>query len=166
MASNVPDELALEVADSASPSIRLHASLTWHDVQDDFIVRYEGHLVGRIRLAGDASSASSPWEWQITIPMEMSEWARGSVDSREEGFKAFAIALSRFLVETSPERLERAWDLERGAEARRGNLSTELLASAVEFEDARPKETPPPSEEEALAAIARALRRLTKDNSI
>jgi hypothetical protein len=166
MASNVPGDLALEVADRASPSIRLNASLTWPDVQDDFTLRYEGHLVGRIRLAGDVSSADSLWEWQITVPMEMPEWARGSVDSREEGFKAFAIALSRFLVETSPERLERAWDLERGAETRQSKLSTELLAKAVEFEDARPKETPPPSEEQALAAIARALSRLMKDNSL
>jgi hypothetical protein len=92
--------------------------------------------------------------------------ARGSAGSREECFKAFAIALSRFLVETSPERLERAWDLERGAEARRSKLSTEKLParSAVEFEDARPKETIPPSEEEALAAIAQALSKLTGDN--
>jgi hypothetical protein len=39
---------------------------------------------------------------------------------------------------------------------RRGKLSTELPASAVEFEDARVKEMIPPSEEQALAAIARA----------
>jgi hypothetical protein len=164
MASNVPDD-ALEVADKAPPSIRARASLTWHDVQDDFTLRYEGHLVGRIRLAGDASSAGSPWEWQITVPMEMPEWARGSARNREEGFKAFVKTLARFLGEMSPERLERAWDLERGAEARRSKPSTELLASAVEFEGARPKVTPPP-EEEALAAIARALRKLTKDNSL
>jgi hypothetical protein len=75
-----------------------------------------------------------------------------------------SIALSRFLVETSPERLERAWDLERGAETRQSKLSTELLAKAVEFEDARPRKTPPPSEEQALAAIARALSRLMTDN--
>jgi hypothetical protein len=98
--------------------------------------------------------------------MEMLEWARGRAHNREEGFKAFVKTLARFLGEMSPERLERAWDLERGAEARRSKPSTELLASAVEFEGARPKETIPPSEEQALAAIARALSRLMTDNSI
>jgi hypothetical protein len=165
MASNAPEGFALEAAGKPSPSIRVNASLTWHDVPDDFTLCYEGHVVGRIRLAGDASSADSPWEWRVTVPMEMPEWARGSAGSREECFKAFAIALGRFLVEKSPERLERAWDLEQGAEARRSKSSTEKLParSAVEFEDARPKETIPPPQEEALGAIARALRRLTKD---
>jgi hypothetical protein len=74
MAPSVPDGFALEVAENAPPSIRLNASLTWHDVHDDFTVHYEGHLVGRIRLAGDASSVDSRWEWQITVPMEMPEW--------------------------------------------------------------------------------------------
>jgi hypothetical protein len=168
MASNVPDGFALEVAGKPSPSIRLNASLTWHEVQDDFTLRYEGHVVGRIRLAGDASSADSLWEWQITFPMEMPKWARGSAGSREECFEAFAIALGRFLAETSTERLERAWDLERGAEARRNKLSTEKLPakSAVKLEDARPEKTIPPSHEDVLAAIARSLSKATKDNSL
>jgi hypothetical protein len=177
MATNVPDGFPIEVANEASPSILLDASLTWHDVQDDFTLRYEGHIVGRIRLAADACSVDSLWEWQITVPMEMPEWARGSACSREECVLAFGIALGRLLAEKGPERLERAWDLERAAEARRSKLSTlkppERLAVELEdagpkepipLEDAGPREPIPPSKEDALAAIARALSHLTTDN--
>jgi hypothetical protein len=177
MATNVPDGFAIEVATEASQSIQLNASLTWHDVQDDFTLRYEGHIVGRIRLAADACSADSLWEWQINVPMEMPDWARGSAGSREECVVAFAVALGRLLAERSTERLDRAWDLERAAEARRSKLSIEKppARSAVELEDAGPKEPIrledagpkepiPPSEEDALAAIARALSQLTTDN--
>jgi hypothetical protein len=168
MTSNVPDGFALEVAGKPAKSIRLNATLTWHDVKDDFTLRYEGHLVGRIRLAGDASSADSPWEWQITVPMEMPEWARGSTPSQEECITAFAMAWGKFLIETSPARLERAWDLERAAEARRSKSSTEKLPakSAVELEDARPNETIPPSHEDALAEIDRALSKATTNGSL
>jgi hypothetical protein len=208
MAMNVPDGFAFEVANEVSPSIHLSASPTWPDVHDDFTLRCEGHIFGRIRLAGDASSAEAVWEWQITVPMEMPEWARGSAGSREECVVAFAIALGRLLAETSPERLERAWDLERAAEARRNELSNEKLPaksaaeveqaqpetspdrleraleleraaearqnklskeklparSAPEVEQAQPNEPNPPSQEDALAAIARALSKLTTDN--
>jgi hypothetical protein len=166
MAMNVPDGFAFEVANEVSPSIRLSASPTWPDVHDDFTLRCEGHIFGRIRLAGDASSAEAVWEWQITVPMEMPEWARGSAGSREECVVAFAIALGRLLAETSPERLERAWDLERAAEARQNKLSNEKLParSAPEVEQAQPNEPNPPSQEDALAAIARALSKLTTDN--
>jgi hypothetical protein len=166
MATNVPDGFAIEVANEASQSIQLNASLTWPDVHDDFTLRCEGHIFGRIRLAGDASSAEAVWEWQITVPMEMPEWARGSAGSREECVVAFAIALGRLLAETSPERLERALELERAAEARQNKLSNEKLPakSAPEVEQAQPNEPNPPSQEDALAAIARALSKLTTDN--
>jgi hypothetical protein len=208
MAMNVPDDFAFEVANEASPSIRLSASPTWPGVQDDFTLRCEGHIFGRVRLAGDACSAEAVWEWQITVPMEMPEWARGSAGSREECVVGFAIALGRLLAETSPERLERAWDLERAAEARRNGLPNEKLParSAAEVEQAQPETSPerleraldleratearqnkvsneklparsapaveqaqpnesnPPSQEDALAAIARALSKLTTDN--
>ena len=36
----------------------LHASLKWPDVKDDYVVRYDGHLVGRIRLGGRALLAA------------------------------------------------------------------------------------------------------------
>jgi hypothetical protein len=165
MASNASEGFALEAVDKPSTSIRLNASLTWRDVQDDFTLRYKGHVVGRIRPAGDASSADSLWEWQITVPMEMPEWARGSAGSREECFMAFAIALGRFLVETGPERLDRAWDLER-APMRGGSTGKLPANSAATSVDARPKKTIPPSRKDALAAIVRALSKLTKDNLI
>ena len=93
-------------------SITLNASLTWPDVKNDFVLRYEGHAIGGIRLDENI------WAWHITIPMAMPAWASGTTDSLEESKKAFAAAWGRLLNETSPERLERAWELERAVEAR------------------------------------------------
>ncbi len=99
-------------------SITLNASPTWSGVKDDYVLRYEGHTIGRIRRVETA------WEWHITIPMAMPAWARGSADSLDECRKAFAAGWGRFLNETSPARLERAWELERAAEARRQRMGT------------------------------------------
>ena len=97
-------------------TITLNASPTWPDVKNDYGLRYEGHAIGRIRLD------EGTWQWQITIPMAIPTWARGTADSLEGSKRAFASAWGRFLNETKPERLERAWELERAAEARHQRL--------------------------------------------
>jgi hypothetical protein len=99
-------------------TITLSASPTWSGVRDDYILRYEGHVIGRIRLA------QTIWEWCITVPMAMPTWACGSTDNLDESKRAFAAAWGRLLNETSPERLERAWELESAAEARRQRMET------------------------------------------
>lgn len=99
-------------------AITLSASPTWSGVKDDYVLRYEGHAIGRIRRAETA------WEWHITIPMAVPEWTSGSADNLDECRRAFAAAWGRFLNETSPARLERAWELERAAEARRQRIGT------------------------------------------
>jgi hypothetical protein len=159
MASNMPDDFGLEVAGRSAQSIRLTGRLTWDDIKDDFTLRYEGRRIGRIRLARDAASSDLPWEWHITIPMQMPEWTRGSAGSRGDCIKALSLALGRFLVETSPERLQRAWDFERAAEARRNQSSARTLAagSAVQLEATRPNRITAASREDALAAIDLAL---------
>ncbi len=95
-------------------AIELNATPAWPGIKDDFILRYEGHEVGRIRHVQGA------WEWAITIPMAMPEWAQGRVGNIEECKKAFVAAWWRILTTTSNERLERAWELARAAEARLG----------------------------------------------
>jgi hypothetical protein len=97
-------------------SITVSASPTWPDVKNDFQLRYEGHLIGRIRFSDPG------WEWHVTIPMAMPPWAQGSAPSLDEARKAFAMAWGRLLSETSPARLERAWELERAVEARRQRI--------------------------------------------
>jgi hypothetical protein len=99
-------------------TITLNASPTWSGVTDDYLLRYEGHVIGRVRLAETA------WEWHITVPMAMPAWAGGSAGSLDECGRAFAAAWARFLQETSPARLERAWELQRAAEARRQRMAT------------------------------------------
>jgi hypothetical protein len=97
-------------------TITLNASPTWVGVKNDYVLRYEGHVIGRIRLAETA------WDWQITIPMRMPAWAQGSANDLESCRTAFAEAWGRLVRETSPERLERAWQLDRAVEARRQGL--------------------------------------------
>jgi hypothetical protein len=52
----------------------------------------------------------------------MPTWAQGSTDNLEDCKKAFATAWGRILTTTSPERLDRAWELERAVEARRQRI--------------------------------------------
>ncbi len=97
-------------------TITLNASPTWPDVKDDYVLRYEGHAIGRMRWGETA------WEWHIGVPMAVPEWARGSANSLDECKAAFAAAWGRILNETSPARLERAWELERAVEQRRQRM--------------------------------------------
>ena len=64
------------------------------------------------------------WEWHLNVPMEMPAWAKGRAKNLEECQRAFAAAWGKFLNETSPARLERAWELERAFEARRQRMET------------------------------------------
>jgi hypothetical protein len=98
--------------------ITLNASLKWPDVKDDYVVRYDGHLVGRMRLGGDRYAQGTTWEWSITVPMAMPVWANRIAESRDACMKDFTAAWGRFLKETDPARLERAWELERAFAAR------------------------------------------------
>lgn len=93
-------------------TITLNASPTWPGVKNDYVLRYEGHVIGRIRFAETA------WEWHIAVPMAMPEWAQGIAENLEDARRAFGSAWARMLNETSPERLARAWELERAADAR------------------------------------------------
>jgi hypothetical protein len=101
---------------TVAKKIALSASPTWADVKNDYVLRYEDHVIGRIRLAGTG------WEWHITVPMAMPPWARGSAPNLEDCKKAFAEAWGRFLNETDPDRLERAWELGRAVELRRQRM--------------------------------------------
>lgn len=97
-------------------SIVLNASPTWPGVKDDYVLRYDGHLIGRIR------SAESAWEWHVTVPMALPKWAQGSSESFEEAKNAFALAWGRLLKQTPPQRLARAWELEQAVEARQQRI--------------------------------------------
>jgi len=97
---------------SMSTRIVIDARLRWPDVQDDYGVQFEGHSIGRVRFEGTG------WLWSITIPMALPDWAEGTALNRDDSFKALATAWGRLLSQTSPERLQRAWELEKAFEAR------------------------------------------------
>ena len=122
-------QIAVRIAAApAAKPITLKASLKWPEVKDDYVVRYEGHLIGRIRLGDQRYAQGTTWEWSITVPMAMPDWVRGSAESRDACMKDFTAALGRLLKETDPARLERAWELERAFAARherRGMSKTE-----------------------------------------
>jgi hypothetical protein len=95
-----------------SSKIVIDARLRWPDVPNDYVVQFEGHSIGRVRLDG------AHWVWSIAIPMALPDWAEGASASRDESFKTLASAWSRLLSQTSPERLQRVWELEKAFEAR------------------------------------------------
>lgn len=111
-----PPPQKAERTSALGKTVTLNASPKWPDVKNDYVVRYEGHLIGRIRLAGEPRATT--WEWSITVPMAMPGWANGSAESRDACMKDFTAAFQRFLKETDPARLERAWELERAVAAR------------------------------------------------
>ena len=102
-----------------SAKLTIDASLRCPDVRDDYAVHFQGHSIGRVRLD------PAGWVWSITVPMALPDWAEGMTGSRDESFKALASAWGRLLSQTSQERLQRAWDLEKAFEAR------ELKATAA-----------------------------------
>ena len=122
--SSAPKILVQNPAAPMAKTVTLNASPKWPDVKDDYVVRCDGHLIGRIRLGGERYAQGNTWEWSIDVPMEMPAWASGSADSRDACMKDFTAAWGRFLKETSPERLERAWELERAFEARQRRTAT------------------------------------------
>jgi hypothetical protein len=60
------------------------------------------------------------WVWAIA-PMALREWTAGGAASLQDSIKALAAVWAKLLNQTSPERLQRAWDCERAAEARAGS---------------------------------------------
>jgi hypothetical protein len=109
-----------------SAKITINAQPRWPDVSDDYAVQFEGHSIGRVRLEGKT------WVWSITIPMALPDWAEGTAAGRDEGFKALAAAWGRLLTQTDPERLQRAWELEKAFEAR------QQKTAAVKSDEAQP----------------------------
>lgn len=103
--------------DAMATKITIDARLRWPEIRDDYVLRFEGHSIGRVRLDG------IDWVWSITIPMALPEWSEGTAASRDESFKALAAAWSKLLGQTSAARLQRAWDLEKAFEVRQQNMA-------------------------------------------
>ena len=104
----------------------IDARLRWPDIKDDYVLQFDAHSIGRVRLDG------TNWVWSITIPMALPDWAEGTAASRDEAFKTLAAAWGKLLTQTNPERLQRAWDLEKAFEARQQKLA------ALEPDEAQP----------------------------
>lgn len=96
-------------------AISLNLTPRWPEIKDDYLVRFQGHTIGHIRLIEAA------WDWAITIPIALPEWTTGRAASLEDSVKALAGGWTRLMKQTSPDRLQRAWELERSAEARNTN---------------------------------------------
>jgi hypothetical protein len=101
-----------------SGKITINARLRWPEVKDDYVLQFEGHSIGGVRRDG------TRWAWSISIPMAVPEWAEGTAANRDESFQALAAAWGKLLTQTNPERLQRAWELERAFEARQQTLAT------------------------------------------
>ena len=107
-------------------TITLNSSRTWPDVKNDYVLHSDGHRIGRIRFC------DSLWQWHISIPMALPDWAEGTTDNLADARKALAVAWGRLLSETSPARLELAWDIERSAQARLQRAEAATLAANEE----------------------------------
>jgi len=119
-------------------TITINSRLKWPDVKDNYVMMSDGHTIGRIRHTGTA------WVWYIEIPMAMPDWASGTSGSLEDGQRAFASAWLRFLREHSTDRIKRALEFERAAEARLFPQTTaKNVESQITFKKAEPTRLPP-----------------------
>ena len=109
-----------------SAKITINAQPRWPDVKDDYVLQFEGHSIGRVRLDGPI------WVWSITIPMALPEWAEGTAANRDECFKTWRPLGAGCWRRPDPERLQRAWDLEKAFEAR------QQKTAAVNPDEAQP----------------------------
>lgn len=98
--------------------ITLSAQLKWPGVPDDYSVRFDGHVIGRIRREGPHDPNPGQWTWMLTVPMLLPDWTRGNSGDRDESMRALAMAWQRVLTETSPQRLARLWEFASAAEQR------------------------------------------------
>lgn len=113
-------------------SITINVALKWPDVPDDYVARYPGHEIARIRLDHRRDPSGPHWEWMIVVPMALPAWSRGRAGSRDAGLKALAATWQRLLKETSPERIDRLWEFERAAPARQEHVAQPEGNSALQ----------------------------------
>ena len=73
-------------------TIELNARLKWLHVPDEYVVWQDEHAIGRIRRGAESDGQGSIWEWYISIPMQLPEWASGTAESRDACMKAFSVA--------------------------------------------------------------------------
>ncbi|PDT71753.1 hypothetical protein CO683_00920 [Bradyrhizobium ottawaense] len=84
-----------------------HALTLRQAADGDYHVYREGRLIGRIRKTEDHVHGSVVWSWNITVPLPVSAWTRGSADSLEAAQKAFRAAWEQFYASLSPEQIAR-----------------------------------------------------------
>jgi hypothetical protein len=99
----------------AGNSITLNLRSKWPDVPDDYLVWYEDREIGRIRLVRDPTAPDTAWEWYISVPLSVPSWGRGATTTRDAAIRDFSSAWGRFVKETRPDSLQRAWEFERTA---------------------------------------------------
>jgi len=114
-------------------TITINSRLKWPDVKDDYVMMVGGHTIGRIRHDAIA------WDWYIAIPMAVPDWARGTAGSLEDSQRALVSAWLRLLKEYSADRIERALEFGRAAEAR---LHPQTAAGKIEPEPTADKVEP------------------------
>jgi hypothetical protein len=122
-------------------TITINSRLKWPDVEDDYVMMSDGHVIGRIRRA------EASWGWYITIPMAVPDWASGTAGSLEACQRAFGSAWLRFLQVHDVGRIQRALEFGRAAEARlyqQPAAKTAVSQMTVVKPEANLKELEPP----------------------
>ncbi len=81
---------------------------------DDYSVIRDGRDIGRIRKAADHVKGGETWVWNITVPLPMAAWTRGSEASLDAAKDAFRKAWESFYSSLTPEQIAR-WHRTQGA---------------------------------------------------
>jgi hypothetical protein len=78
----------------------------WPDREADYVVICDDLYIGRIVLRTNAETATDAWIWEITIPLPMPDWAKGSRQNYDDARADFQTAWKRFEAQSTPAQMD------------------------------------------------------------
>ena len=76
-------------------------------IANDYVVKFEGRPVGRIRETGERIGHNPGWDWVINPPIPIPTWCHGSTDDLEQAKAALKEAWENFYATLRPEDIKR-----------------------------------------------------------
>lgn len=112
--------------------VALQFGLAWPDIPDLFEVRFSGCRIGRLWLAHAGGTPGRPWEWLLSLPMELPETTKGASATMEGALDALARQWGRLVAHTQAERLQRALELGLAVERKEQSASADVRSALFE----------------------------------
>jgi hypothetical protein len=90
--------------------LSLSVKLSFPEIKDFFDVSYRDCPIGRVWLAREIPASDRPWEWLLSLPMDLPDSTKGRARTMNDAMGALAAEFGRLLTRTEPARLQRAFE--------------------------------------------------------